>query len=144
MFLCNLKDKPLAVATLKEGLYYLDGRTISKNITNIVIKIKHAWTWEEWHCHLGHIAISGLHSLYRKNLIDSFSLHDSPQDFECEACIKAKIERKSVPKMSTPCKRKLGELTHTDILLHGRYLSTKEWPHMILSKGGAHREMQCP
>ena len=115
MFLRDLKDKPLAVVTLKEGLYYLDGRTMSKNVANVVIKIKRAWTWEEWHCRLGHIAISGLCSLHGKNLIDGFSLHNSPQDFECEACIKAKTERKSVPKMSALHERKPGELTHTDV-----------------------------
>ena len=115
MFLCNSKDKPLAVVTLKEGLYYLDGRTMSKNVTNVAIKIKHAWTWEEWHCRLGHITISRLCSLHGKNFVDGFSLHDSPQDFKCEACIKAKTERKSVPKMSTLCERKPGELTHTDV-----------------------------
>ena len=56
-------------------------------------------------------AISGLQSLYGKNLVDGFLLHNSPQDFKWEACIKAKMESKSRPKMSTPHERKLGELT---------------------------------
>ena len=103
MFLRDSRNKPLAVATLKDGLYYLDRRTMSQNEANLAITVKHAWTWEEWHQRLGHIAISGLRNLHGKNLVDGFSLRDSPQDFECEACIKAKTERKSVPKTRTVC-----------------------------------------
>ena len=44
MFRCNLKDKPLAVVTLKDGLYYLDHQIMSQNTANVVIKLKQAWT----------------------------------------------------------------------------------------------------
>ena len=88
---------------------------MSQNEANIAITIKHAWTWEEWHRRLGHIAISRLCNLHGKNLVDGFSLCDSPQDFECKACIKAKTERKSVLNLHTLCERKPGELTHTDV-----------------------------
>jgi hypothetical protein len=81
----------------------------------MAIKVKRAWTWEEWHRKLGHIGIRGLCNLHRKNLVDGFALHDSPQDFECAACIKAKMERKPLPDKSTQRERKLGELTHTDV-----------------------------
>ena len=115
MFLRDSKNKPLAVTTLRDGLYYLDCQTVSQSEANIAITIKCAWTWEEWHCQLGHIAISGLRNLHGKNLVDGFSLCNSPQDFECEACIKAKTERKSVLNSRTSRERKLGELTHTDV-----------------------------
>jgi transposase InsO family protein len=115
MSLRDSKDKPLAIATLKDGLYYLDRRTMPQNEASIAITIKGAWTWEEWHRRLGHIAISGLRSLHGKNLVDGFSLRDSPQDFECKACIKVKTERKSVPNTRTSRERKPGELTHTDV-----------------------------
>ena len=69
MFLRDAKSKQLAVATLKNGLYYLDAHTLPHAEANIAIKIKRAWTWEEWHRRLGHIGISGLHNLHRKTLL---------------------------------------------------------------------------
>ena len=90
----NTEGTEIAVMTLQNRLYYLDARIISLSIANVVIKVKRAWTWEEWHYKLGHIRIQGLHDLHGKNLVDGFALHDSPQDFKCEACIKAKSEWK--------------------------------------------------
>jgi len=94
MFLCDANNNQLAKATLKSDLYYLDAEPIPEsNKAHIALKIKCAWTWEEWHRQLGHIGISGLWNLHSKNLVDGFSLHNSPQDFECKACIKAKTSQ---------------------------------------------------
>jgi hypothetical protein len=43
------------------------------------------------------------------------SIRDSPQDFECESCIQAKLTRAPLPKMVSRREREPGELTHTDI-----------------------------
>ena len=64
---------------------------------------------------MGHIGIQGLCDLHGKNLVDGFALHNSPQDFKCEACIKAKSEQKPLPDKSTQQERKPGELTHMDV-----------------------------
>ena len=132
MFLRDSKNKPLAVAILRDGLYYLDRQTVFQNEANVAITIKHAWTWEEWHHRLGHIAISGLRNLHGKNLVDGFSLRDSPQDFECEACIKVKTERKSVPNSCTSHERKPGELTHTDVWGPARVTSLHGYCYYVL------------
>ena len=70
---------------------------------------------EEWHRRLGHIGISGLRNLHGKNLVDGFSLHESPQQFECDACIQAKASRAPLPAVTQPRQRKPGELTHSDV-----------------------------
>ena len=91
MTMYDSTSNKIAVAHMQRSLYYLDVRTEIHHSSNIAMKIKRTWTWEEWHRRLGHIGITGLRKLHGKNLVDGFSLRESPQDFECEACIKSKI-----------------------------------------------------
>jgi len=50
MFLHDVNNNQLAKATLKSGLYYLGAEPIPEsNEAHIALKIKCAWTWEEWH-----------------------------------------------------------------------------------------------
>ena len=55
--LCNTEGTEIAVTTLQNGLYHLDAHVIPPSIANVAIKVKRAWTWEEWHHKLGHIGI---------------------------------------------------------------------------------------
>jgi transposase InsO family protein len=43
------------------------------------------------------------------------SIRDSPQDFECESCIQAKLTRAPLPKTVSHWEREPSELTHTDV-----------------------------
>jgi hypothetical protein len=79
------------------------------------MKIKNKYTWEQWHRCLGHIGITGLRKLHGKNLVDGFSIIDSPQTFDCEACIKSKLTREPLPKTVSRRHWLPGELMHTDV-----------------------------
>jgi hypothetical protein len=79
------------------------------------MKIKNKYTWEQWHRCLGHIGITGLRKLHGKNLVDGFSIIDSLQTFDCEACIKSKLTQEPLPKTVSRRHRLPGELTHTDV-----------------------------
>ena len=66
----------------KDHLYYLNATTQAPTEqVDLSVKIKNIYTSEEWHRHLGHISVSGLKRLHGKNLVDRFSIADSPQDF---------------------------------------------------------------
>ena len=108
--------RPIAVGTRKHNLYYIDVTTSTKREqANLTLKIKNSYTWLEWHRRLGHISISGLHNLHAKHLVDGMLIKESPQDFECEPCIQAKMTRTPLPKMVSRRERTSGELTHTDV-----------------------------
>ena len=93
MILSDLIWNQLMTVSKKNGLFYLNASTVTHDTANVTIKVKWTWTWEEWHHHLGHIGISGLRNLHGKNLVNVFSLHESPQQFECDVCIQAKALR---------------------------------------------------
>ena len=95
------------------NLYYLDTHT--KHVieyTNVAIKLKRSYSWEQWHKHLGHIAITGLHTLHGKNLVDGFAIVDSTQTFECDVCIKAKHTCGPLPKKAIWRECKSGKITY--------------------------------
>ena len=98
------------------NLYYLDAHTkCAIEHTNIAIKLKRSYTWQEWHKHLGHIAITGLCTLHGKNLVNGFAIADSTQTFECDTCIKAKHTCRPLPKKAIQQECKSGETTHSDL-----------------------------
>jgi hypothetical protein len=107
----------IATGTRKNNLYYIDVITDNnQEQANRALKIKYTYTWEEWHCRLRHISISGLRHLHAKHLVEGMSIvRDSPQDFECESCIQVKLTRAPLPKMESRQEREPGELTHTDV-----------------------------
>lgn len=60
MHLYDSNNNEIALSNLHKSLYYINICNSSQSISNVAIKIKNAWTWEEWYCHLGHIRIVGL------------------------------------------------------------------------------------
>jgi transposase InsO family protein len=108
--------RTIATGTRKNNLYYIDVITDNEQEqANLALKMKYTYTWEEWHRRLGHISISGLRHLHAKHLVDGMSIRDSPQDFECESCIQAKLTCAPLPKTVSRREREPGELTHTDV-----------------------------
>ena len=106
----------IAQGKRRNNLYFLDAHTkCAIEHTNIAIKLKRSYTWEQWHKHLGHIAITGLRTLHGKNLVDGFAIADSTQIFECDACIKAKHTCGPLPKKAIQWECKLGKITQSDL-----------------------------
>ena len=64
---------------------------------------------------MGHIGISGLKHLYDNHLADGFVVQDSPEIFDCVACIQAKHMCALLPKSGSWWQTVPGELTHTDM-----------------------------
>ena len=50
----------IAIGKLENNLYYLNVIIEASLTTNVAIKIRNSYTWEQWHCRLGHIGITGL------------------------------------------------------------------------------------
>ncbi|KIL56040.1 hypothetical protein M378DRAFT_41231, partial [Amanita muscaria Koide BX008] len=55
-------------------------------------------TWLELHQRLGHVSIQAIKDLVRRGIITGYEVEDTSNDFECRACIMAKLVRKSVPR----------------------------------------------
>ena len=59
--------------------------------------------------------MSGLKCLYDNHLADGFVVQDSPENFDCAACIQGKHTRAPLPKSGSWWQTVPGELTHTDV-----------------------------
>ena len=59
--------------------------------------------------------MSGLKHLYDNHLANNFVVQDSPETFDCAACIQAKHTRALLPKSDSQWQTVPGELTHTDV-----------------------------
>ena len=110
-----MQHNNIAIGKLENNLYYLNAIIEASLTTDVAIKIRNSYTWKQWHRCLGHIGITGLQKLHGKNLVDGFSMIDSPQNFDCEACIKSKQTRLPLPKMVGHQELVPGKLTHTDV-----------------------------
>jgi len=112
----NKDRKKIAYGRRKYNLYYLNIHTeYSTEKAQLAVKLKKSYTWAEWHRRLGHISITGLRTLHGKNLVDGFTVTDSTQTFDCDACIKSKQTRQPVPKKASRREVKPGEITHSDL-----------------------------
>ena len=122
----------IARGECRDHLYYLNATTrVPTEQVDLSVKIKSTYTWEEWHCCLEHISVSGLKWLHGKNLVDGFSIADSPQDFDCKACIEAKQSRSPIPKEVSRWDRLPSELTHTDFWGPAQTSSLKGYRYYI-------------
>jgi len=100
----------------KYNLYYLNIHTeYSAEKVQLAVKLTNAYTWAEWHCHLGHISIARLKALHGKNLVNEFTVINSTQTFDCDTCIKSKQIHQPVPEKASHQEVEPNEITHFDL-----------------------------
>ena len=102
-------------------LYYLDIK-VSHDITSFTKQPES--TWLQWHKRFGHIAVSGLQHLRRRNLVEGFNVDESSELRDCEACIQAKQTHIPFPKTTNRQTTYIGELTHIDLWGPARFPAT--------------------
>ena len=131
IYIYNPQHQLIATGHLRDHLYYLQGRIDRPDLTHVAKTINHPCTWADWHRRLGHISITGLRTLHGKNLVDGFSIADSPQDIDCPACIASKHTREPIPKTVHHWAKSPGELTHTDVWGPARVPTHKGYKYYI-------------
>jgi hypothetical protein len=131
-FLFDSNENLVAIGQLDNGLFPLDVE-VTQEISNVATSMK--CSWMEWHKRFGHIAISGLQHLRRRNLVDSFDVDESSELRDCEACVRAKQTENPFSKSATRSTTHAGELTHTDIwgpaALHAGYLRNRAYTRTL-------------
>jgi hypothetical protein len=105
----------------ENALYYLDIK-VSLDVVNFTKQPELSWL--EWHKRFGHIAVSGLQHLRRRNLVEGFNVDESSELRDCETCVQAKQTRTSFPKSTTRKTTYIGELTHMDLWGPARFPAT--------------------
>ncbi|KIL61839.1 hypothetical protein M378DRAFT_1056806, partial [Amanita muscaria Koide BX008] len=95
--------------------------SLSSDVVNVS---QGSHTWLEWHKRFGHIAVSGLQHLQRRNLIDGFNVDESSELVDCETCIQAKQSRTPFPSTVDHETTFPGELTHIDLWGPARFTAT--------------------
>src|SRR6266576_5857247 len=86
-FLFDGNESLVATAKLDGSLFHLDVK-VTHELSNVSKPVKYSWM--EWHKRFGHIAVSGLQHLRRRNLVDGFDVDESSELQDCEACVRAK------------------------------------------------------
>ena len=78
----------------------------------------------EVHRKLGHISQKTLSHLLKHGMILGIGLDSVDQKITCDECIKSKITRKSLPKISGEQAKKLGDKIYSDVWGPSRHLTT--------------------
>ena len=94
----DASTRPIIQGTYINNLYYLHISTETPELAQVSIKLKRTYTWEQWHCKMDHIGMSGLKHLYDNHLADGFIVQDSPETFDCMAYIQTKHIHVPLPK----------------------------------------------
>ena len=85
----------------------------------------------EIHKKLGHILQKTLSHLLKHGMILGIGLNSVDQKITCNACIKSKITRKSLPKVSGKRAKKLGDKIYSDVWGPSRYLMTDKKSYYV-------------
>ncbi len=120
-FLFDSNESLIATAKLDDSLFHLDVK-VTHELSNVSKPVKYSWM--EWHKRFGHIAVSGLQHLRRRNLVDGFDVDESSELQDCEACVRAKQTENPFSKSATRSTTSAGELTHTDVWGPARFNAT--------------------
>ncbi|KAF5378035.1 hypothetical protein D9757_011525 [Collybiopsis confluens] len=73
-------------------------------------------TWKDWHRTFGHINAKSVKLLHDKGMVTGMTVDpDSPLEFSCEACIRAKQNVQSFPPEAERKYTEIGEMTFTDV-----------------------------
>ena len=115
-------ESKLVISGKRENaLYYLDIK-VSLDVANFIKQP--GLSWLEWHKRYGHIAVSGLEHLRRRNLVEGFNVDESSELSDCETCIRAKQTHNPFPKTTNQKTTYIGELTHMDLWGPARFTAT--------------------
>ena len=105
---------------LENALFSLNA-SISHDKVNVV---RGTHSWLEWHKRYGHVAVSGLQHLRRRNLVDGFDVDESSDFVDCETCVQAKQHRAPFPQTVERTSTYPGEITHVDLWGPARFTAT--------------------
>ncbi|CAM6086645.1 unnamed protein product [Calypogeia fissa] len=118
----TLRDRHGEVMTqgmLHNKVYLLSAKAIchpTRQETINFAKHKRAWSWDEWHRALGHLAISSIKRLAKSKMVTGLDIDPNSQpSLSCEACIKGKATHTKFPKETSSRHHQPGDLTYSDL-----------------------------
>ena len=103
----NNASKTLLQALKLYGLYCLDNE-LPKSLVYLCL------TAIDVHKKLAHISYKALKCLLKHSMIQGIQLNSIGEKMTCDACIKAKVTHKPIPKKSGKRAKKLGEKVYSD------------------------------
>jgi transposase InsO family protein len=110
----------IMTSKLENALFSLNASIPSEKVN--VVRGTHSWL--EWHKRFGHVAVSGLQHLRRRNLVDGFDVDETSELVDCETCVQAKQHRAPFPKTAERTSTYPGEVTHCDLWGPARFTAT--------------------
>ena len=110
----------IMTSKLENALFSLNA-SIAKEKVNVV---RGTHSWLEWHKRFGHVAVSGLQHLRRRNLVDGFNVDETSELVDCETCVQAKQHRAPFPQTAERRSTYPGEVTHVDLWGPARFTAT--------------------
>jgi Pol polyprotein, beta-barrel domain/Integrase core domain/GAG-pre-integrase domain len=108
---CTIKDasgKVLLVAPKFHGLYRLDREPTCLSASPCL-------PMEEIHRRLAHISTKSINHLLDHQMISGLQVDKAHNTYSCDACIKSKITRQSLPKEPKDRTGKLGDRVYSDV-----------------------------
>jgi transposase InsO family protein len=122
---CTITDvktnQIVLTGTMRKSLYYLDGIVPSAAVSSVPTKVYHTTnleiTLDLMHRRLGHLNISAVKRLFKKNMVSGITLsskHLNSHPSICDCCVRGKMQRNRFPKSSS-LKTDILELVHSDL-----------------------------
>ena len=97
-------------------VYPLDAHTQSKDDIAKVATDSPGISWLELHCCYGHASIHGLRQMITGKVVEGLKVDPSSNlNFQCKACIAAKMSITPFPKYGATRAIKVGDITHSDL-----------------------------
>ena len=129
---CEITDKKerlVAVALKKGGLYYLNCTTQSQSHAAHVVK-KSVCT-HTWHRRYGHLGKHYLQQLMKKDMVRGLSYHTVESTEVCEPCIEGKLHKTKFPTNRRKRAKKPLKIIHSDVCWKMRNLSLSGMQYFI-------------
>ena len=112
-FLLTKDNRLVGRGTRRGRLYYLDAHAvIAQEYANVA---KVGRSWNDWHRRYGHVSISNLEIIARKQLVDGFDVDTTTAATSCDACIQAKQTVKLFPQEAEGRSKIPGERVFSDV-----------------------------
>jgi len=116
---CTLKDsqgKTVGTGKQVNRLYLLSARAELPRREYANVAARHELTWDQWHRRLGHLSLSAVQALKRKNMVEGLTVDEANiPSISCEACIQAKQTRKGYPAEAEHRAKIPGERSMSDV-----------------------------
>jgi len=133
--MCWLKNKDgkvIGKGFKHQRLYLLAARAILQERERSNYATTRKLAWDEWHRHFGHISISALQQLDRKDLVSGLNIDQSSiPSHTCTPCIQTKQTHKPFPQEAENRSEIAGERFVSDVWGPAKVTSIRGWNYYI-------------